>query len=344
MKKIIVSLFIVVAVLTLVGCGKGKVGEGAEKGDTVTFRLATPDPDSSQITKAAQEFAKLVEEKSDGSIQINVHANGSLYGGDPAAAVKQLGDGSLDMLLLSTSLYTNFEPRFNAISIPYLFDDTDQFVDFLNSDLSEELLHSVEDMDIKGLGYWTREFRQITNSVQPITDPADLDGIKLRVPNNSLWVEFFADAGTATTPMDFGEVYNALQLGTIDGQENPVEVVESSKMQEVQEYLTISNHMAEAWLVGMNQEKFKELSEEQQGILLEASQEIQSWNAEEEKAEAEEMINLLEEEGMQVNELTDEQQEVFIENSKQLYPAFKEIIGDEAFFDEVLEFVGKEDE
>lgn len=339
MKKIIVSLFILMAVLALVGCSK--VGEGAEKGDIVTFRLATPDPDSSQITKAAQEFAKLVEEKSDGSIQISVHANGSLYGGDPAAAVKQLGGGSLDMLLLSTSLYTNFEPKFNAISIPYLFDDTDQFVDFLNSDLSEELLYSVENMGIKGLGYWTREFRQITNSVQPITQPSDLDGIKLRVPNNSLWVEFFGDSGTVTTPMDFGEVYNALQLGTIDGQENPVEVIESSKMQEVQEYLTISNHMAEAWLVGMNQEKFNELTEEQQEILLEASQEIQTWNAEEEKAEAEEKIDLLEEEGMQVNVLTEEQQEEFIENSKEIYPVFKEIIEDEAFFDEVLEFVGK---
>ncbi|WP_245832959.1 DctP family TRAP transporter solute-binding subunit [Oceanobacillus timonensis] len=339
MKKIIVSLFSVVAVIALIGCSK--VGEGAEKGDTVTFKLATPDPNSSPVTMAAQKFAEVVEEKSDGSIQISVHANGSLYGGDPSAAVKQLGGGSLDMLILSTSLYTNFEPKFNAISIPYLFDDTDQFIDFLNSDISEELLYSVEDMGIKGLGYWTREFRQITNSVQPITQPSDLDGIKLRVPNNSLWVEFFGDSGTATTPMDFGEVYNALQLETIDGQENPIGVIESSQMHEVQEYLTLSNHMAEAWLVGMNQEKFNELTEEQQEILLEASQEIQAWNAKEEKANTEETIDFLETEGMQVNKLTKEQQEMFIENSKQLYPAFREIIGDEAFFDEVLEFVGK---
>lgn len=344
MKKIIVSLLSVVLVLTVGACSNstsGKGGDGAGNDETVVFKLATPDPDSSPITVAAQEFAKLVEEKSDGSINIDVHANGSLYGADPSAAVKQLGAGSLDMLVLSTSLYANFEPKFNVISIPYLFDNGDQFVDFLNSDLSGELLNSVDEMGIKGLGYWTREFRQITNSVRPITQPSDLEGVKLRVPNNPLWVEFFKGAGTVTTPMDFGEVYNALQLGTIDGQENPIGVVESSKMHEVQEYLTISNHMAEGWLVGINQKKFDSLTEEQKQILLDASEEIQSWKTDEEVANAEEIISSLKSEGMEVNELTPEQQEAFVEISKQAYPTFKELIKDDEFFDEVLEFVGK---
>jgi len=338
------SLLIVGMMLTVVACSNstsGKGDGGAESEKTVTFKLATPDPDSSPITVAAQEFAKVVEEKSDGSIKIDVHANGSLYGADPSAAVKQLGAGSLDMLVLSTSLYANFEPKFNAISIPYLFDDADQFVSFLNSDLSEELLNSVDEMGIKGLGYWTREYRQITNSVRPITQPTDLEGVKLRVPNNPLWVEFFKGAGTVTTPMDFGEVYNALQLGTIDGQENPIGVIESSKMHEVQDYLTISNHMAEAWLVGINQNKFDSLTEKQQQILRDASEEIQSWKADEDVANAEEIIELLKSEGMEVNELTSEQQEAFVEISKQAYPTFKELVEDDDYFDNVLEFVEK---
>lgn len=349
MKKIF-SLLLAVALTVMLGaCGQLTSEEGAEGSgnesdgeDAVTFKLATPDPDSSPVTQAANEFAKVVEEKSKGTIQISVHPNGTLYGGDALAAVKQLGAGSLDMLVLSTSLYANFEPKFNAISIPYLFDNEEQFVSFLNSNLADGLLMEVqEELGIKGLGYWSREFRQITNSVRPITEPADLEGIKLRVPNNPLWVEFFQAAGTVTTPMDFSEVYNALQLGTIDGQENPLGVIVSSNMPEVQEYLTISNHMAEAWIVGINEGKFNNLTKEQQQILLEATEELQAWKIDNDAANADSILEEVKAQGMEVNELTPDQQEQFIEVSKQAYPVFKELVEDDEFFTEVLEFVGK---
>src|SRR5699024_3229199 len=133
---------------------------------------------------------------------------------DASAAVNQLGEGSLDMLVLSTSIYANFEPKFNAMSVPYLFDDNEQFISYLNSDLAEELLSDLnQNLGITGLGYWSREFRQITNSSNPIEEPSDLEGLSLRVPNNPLWVEFFEGAGANPSPMDFSEVYNALQLG-----------------------------------------------------------------------------------------------------------------------------------
>jgi len=342
MKKILTLFLAVLLSVALVACGSSTSG-GEESGSDkkVTFTLATPDPDEASVTLAAKEFAKVVSEKSNGSIEIKVHANGTLYGGDPSAAVKQLGAGSLDMLVLSTSLYANFEPKFSAISIPYLFDDKDQFVSFLNGDLGTELLGSVSELGIHGLGYWTRDFRQITNSKNPITKPEDLKGLKLRVPNNPLWVEFFKGAGTVTTPMDFSEVYNALQLKTIDGQENPLGVITSAKMYEVQEYLTISNHMADGWVVGINQEKFDSLTDEQQKILNEASKEIQGWALDYDNKEAATAIEFLEGEGVKVNELTSEQQQLFVEISKKAYPTFKELVKDDEFFTKVLEFVGK---
>ncbi|MFD1780222.1 DctP family TRAP transporter solute-binding subunit [Fredinandcohnia salidurans] len=342
MKKILTLFLTALLSVALVACGSSVSG-GEENGSEkkVTFTLATPDPDEASVTLAAKEFAKVVSEKSNGSIEIKVHANGTLYGGDPSAAVKQLGAGSLDMLVLSTSLYANFEPKFSAISIPYLFDDKDQFVSFLNGDLGTELIGSVSELGIHGLGYWTRDFRQITNSKNPITKPEDLKGLKLRVPNNPLWVEFFKGAGTVTTPMDFSEVYNALQLKTIDGQENPLGVITSAKMYEVQEYLTISNHMADGWVVGINQEKFDSLTDEQQKILTEASKEIQGWALDYDNKEAETAIEFLEGEGVKINELTSEQQQLFVEISKKAYPTFKELVKDDEFFAKVLEFVGK---
>ena len=207
--------------------------------------LSTPDPDTSEITIAANRFAELVAEKTGGEVTLNVFPNGTLYGGDPSGAVKQIAGGSLDMLLLSTSLYANFNPKFTAISIPYLFDDTEQLRAYLQGDLGNELLADLDGIGIKGLSLWPRPFRQITNSKLPIETPEDLAGLKLRVPNNPLWVEFFGKLGAVPTPMAFAEVYNALQLKVVDGQENPITVPVSAKFFEVQTYASLTNHIAE---------------------------------------------------------------------------------------------------
>lgn len=346
MKRLIVLLIMVVVTFGLVACGSNSGsssagGSAKSGGEKIKLKISTPDPDSASVTLAAKELAKIIGEKSNGQIEVTVHPNGTLYGGDPSGAIKQLGAGGLDMLVLSTSLYANFDSRFNAISIPYLFDNKEQFTEYLNSDLGTQLLDSTSELDIKGLGYWTRDFRQITNSVRPITQPKDLEGVKLRVPNNPLWVEFFKGAGTVTTPMDFSEVYNALQLKTIDGQENPIGVISAAKIYEVQEYLTISNHMADGWLVGMNQAKFDGLSDEQKQIITDSVKEIQTWLTEYDAKEAETAIKSMEEAGVKVNELTSEQQQQFVELSKKAYPIFKELVNDDQYFSEILEMVGK---
>ena len=130
-----------------------------------TFTISTPDPDNAEITLAAKKYAELVAAKTGGDVEIKVFPNGQLYGGDPSAAVRQLAGGSLDMLLLSTSLYANFNPKFTAISIPYLFDDNAQLRAYLAGPLGQELLSDLNGIGIKGLSLWQRPFRQMTNSL-----------------------------------------------------------------------------------------------------------------------------------------------------------------------------------
>ncbi|SFO94173.1 DctP family TRAP transporter solute-binding subunit [Salibacterium halotolerans] len=315
--------------------------EGNNNQETVSINFATPDPENASITVAANEFADRVEEKSDGSIEVEVHGDGSLYGGDPSAAINQLGEGSLDMLALSSTVYANSESKFNAISIPYLYDDKDQYIDLLNDDLGQQLLENIKDSGINGLNYWPRNFRQITNSVNPINEPSDLEGLKLRVPNNPLWVDFFEAAGANPTPMDFGEVYNALQLGTIDGQENPVEIPVNANFYEVQDYISMTNHMADAWVVGINSEVFNEISSEQQDIIQNTADEMQQWLREYDTDQTEEMIQTLKDQGMEVNEVSDENQQKFVEISQSQYSSFRDVVGDDEYFNKVLEFVGK---
>lgn len=336
MKKKLLA-FVASAALVLTGCGSGS---SAEEGEEVTIRLAVGDPAQSSVGVAAQHFADLVSQKTDGRVEVKVYPDGTLFGGDQNAAVNQVQSGSIDATILSTSVYASFEPRMNAISIPYLFEDFDQYVEYLEGDPGQTLLGSLEKLDTKGLAMMTRTFRQTTNSERPITEPSDLKGIKLRVPQNDLWVKTFKSFGANPTPMDFTEVYTALELGVIDGQENPIEVPLANKFYEVQKYLSLTNHIADAYILGMNQAKFEGMDKESQRALTEAAQETAEFKRKYDDEEAEKAIAELESKGMKVNELTDEQQAEFTAQAERLYPQFDSLIGKD-FVDTTLQFVGR---
>lgn len=306
-----------------------------------TLTLSTPDPDSSEITVAANKFAELVSAKTNGEVTVKVFPNGTLYGGDPSAAVKQLAGGSLDMLVLATSLYANFNPKFSAISIPYLFDDEAQLRSYLAGEPGKELIADLDAIGIKGINLWPRPFRQMTNSKLPIEKPEDLAGLKLRVPNNPLWVEFFGKMGAVPTPMAFAEVYNALQLKVVDGQENPINVPLSAKFYEVQKYVSITNHMGDGWVLGINPAKYESLSDAHRKAIEEAAVEAEAWKVENDNATAEKTVAELQGHGMQVNRLTPEQQQAFVAVAKQLYPVFAGLVKDQSFFDKTVAAVGK---
>ncbi len=346
MKTRVVSLT-AATLLALTACGGGSAsdegsgGGGGGGGESVSIRLAVGDPATSSVGVTAQHFADLVSEQSDGRIEVQVFPDGTLFGGDQNAAVNQVQSGSIDATILSTSVYASFEPRMNAISFPYLFEDADQYVSYLEGEPGQTLLESLEKVDTVGLALMTRTFRQTTNSQRPISEPADLQGMKLRVPNNELWVEFFGALGANPTPMDFTEVYTALQLGVIDGQENPVEVPLANKFYEVQKYLSMTNHIVDGYVLGMNQEKFDGLDEEAQQILRDAAAETALFKREYDDEQETKAIAELEANGMEVNELSADQMAAFQEEAEKLYPQFEELVGDPEFVAQTLEFVGR---
>lgn len=348
-KKILSAMLVVVMVSGLVfGCGNSSKDAGSDDKaaessteEKVKITIAVPDPDASYIYQAAEEFAKRATEYSDGSLEFTVSGNGSLYGGDTAAGIKQLSAGSLQMVILATSVYASFEPGYNVISVPYMFDDQQQLLDYLNSDTGVELMNRVSEMGITTVGSWTRSFRKVTNSKQAVNSPEDLKGMVLRVPNNALYVEFFSAAGAVTTPMNFSEVYNALQLNTLDGQENPVDVPYSNKFYEVQKYISGTNHMADAWLVGMNSSLFDGLSDNQKEAIKKAGEEVQQWNVDFMDEQDAVALDTLLENGMEYNDITEEGRQEFIELSKSCYDGFKKLIEDDELFNATAEFCGK---
>lgn len=323
-------------ILAFTACGPQA---GGEREEAVNIRLAVGDPIHSAVGVTAEHYAELVEEKTDGTVTVEVHPDGVLFGGDQEAAIDQLRDGTLDMAILSTSVYANFDSRMNAISLPYLFSNMNQFESYLQDEPGQELLAGLEELNTKGLVLMTRTFRHVTNSVRPIEEPEDLQGLKLRTPNNQLWVAFFRELGADPTPMDFVEVYSALQLGTIDGQENPVEVPLANNFYEVQEYLSLTGHIADGYVLGINNDLWESLSTEQQEALQEAAEETAAFKAEYDAEEESRIIEELKEHGMQVNELSEEQRAEFAEIARDLYPQFEELVGDEEFMNTTLEYV-----
>lgn len=340
MKKCLSLVLALAMTFTLASCGgNGGNTDGGES--KVSLNVSVPDADNSYIYAAAQEFKSRVEEYSNGSIELTIYPNGSLYGGDGNAAISSVGNGSLDIVILSASLYASFDPSFFVLSVPYLFDDAQQLQDYLNSDTGVDLFNRVEDMGITCLGRWTRSFRQVTNNKRPITQPSDLEGLTLRTPSNSLYVEFFDACGANVNPMNFSEVYNALQLNTLDGQENPVDVPATNNFYEVQKYISATNHIADAWVVGMNTTKLSGLSEEQQNALRQAAEECQQWYVDYQDEKDSEMLQLLIDNGMEYNELTEEGKAEFVEISQSLYPTFKALVENDELFDTTVEFCGK---
>jgi tripartite ATP-independent transporter DctP family solute receptor len=264
MKKVILSLLMLALVFTNTAFAAGQT-ETATKQTTV--KLSIPDPANSSVGAFANKFAELVADKSGSSVKFEVYPDGVLFGRDQNAAINMLEDGGLDALILSTSVFASFEPRMNAISLPYLFSNYEEFIGYLNGAPGQKLLNSLDRMNIVGLSLAIRTLRSITNSRGPIAVPADLKGLKIRVPNNNLWVDFFGALGADPTPMNFSEVYTALQLKTIDAQENPVEVPLSNKFYEVQGYLSLTNHIADSFGIFMNKDVWGKFDADTQKLL-----------------------------------------------------------------------------
>ena len=143
MKKRILSALLALAMVStcLVGCGGNKSSESKSSGKVTKITIAVPDPEASYIYQAATEFADRAKKYSNNTLEFTVSGNGSLYGGDTAAGIKQLSAGSLQMLILATSVYASFDPAYNVISVPYMFDDQQQLLDYLNSDTGKDLMN-----------------------------------------------------------------------------------------------------------------------------------------------------------------------------------------------------------
>ncbi|GAP54386.1 2,3-diketo-L-gulonate-binding periplasmic protein YiaO [Arthrobacter sp. Hiyo6] len=201
-------------------------------------------------------------------------------------------------------MYASVVPEMNAISIPYLFKDTKEEAAFLDGKPGQALKDKLAAKDTVALSFLTRTGREITNSVRPIEKPADLKGLKIRVPGNTLWTDFFGKLGASPTTMAFSEVFTGLQTGTIDGQENPIEVPWTNKFSEVQKYVSMTNHINDAWVLALSSKKWETLSADQKKALTDASVETSTFKTGYDAEQSKKQLDDLAAKGMKANEVS----------------------------------------
>ncbi len=206
----------------------------------LTFRIGHVGTNTSLLEADAQDYVKRVAEASGGKAQGKSFPNGQL--GKQQEMVEQVQLGALEMVI-SSSEFVSVVPQFGIFDLPFAFKDRIEVKKAVEGPLGDELTKLAASKNLVILGFWENGFRQITNNKRPIKVPDDLKGLKIRTPPNPDRVKMFKNWGANAAPLDFGELFSALQTGVFDGQENPLAQITSAKLQEVQKYLSMSGHV-----------------------------------------------------------------------------------------------------
>lgn len=234
------------------------------------FSLAKDHP----LGQGAQKFADLVAQKSGGKIKVSIYAN-AVLGGDPQNLSAVRG-GTLDFTSMATGLLAGVDKQFMVFDFPFLFNNAQEAYAVSDGPVGTQLLDGLSRFGMVGLGIWDLGFRNMTNSRRPIARAEDLQGLKLRVIAAPIYIDMFNTLGANPVPMTFGEVYGALESRAIDGQDNPVGVIESAKFAEVQKYLSLTRHIYTGMPLLMSKKTWDGMSAAERSIITEAANEAKA--------------------------------------------------------------------
>ncbi|MDC3412059.1 TRAP transporter substrate-binding protein [Aquibacillus sp. 3ASR75-11] len=309
MKKIYGLLMGVLLIFLLAACGGNETtGENAESGEgdngeTITWKLGNLANEDHPWNKTAEKFAELVNEKTDGKLQIEIYPNEQL--GSETEVLNGIKAGTVDMTISGETMQ-NWAPEAALMAVPYLFQSEEQVKSVVEGEIGKEIESAIkEKVGVTPLYYHLRAPRNLT-SKEPIKTPADLEGFKMRVPNVPLFMDAWESAGASPQVMDFSEVFTAIQQGVIDGQENPVDLINSASFFEVQNNVNLTEHVRSWIYVVVGNEQFNSLSGDMQTAVKESAKEAQEFGMKLYEEETEKYVQLLKDEGMEFVEVDQE--------------------------------------
>lgn len=337
MKRIkkITSLILVVAMLTLVlaGCGNSNSGNGgnggsapANGGETYNFNLSIDSPEDTVTFLFAKKFSELASEKSSGRINIDVFSNGQL-GGD-RESIESIQKGDIAFVVQNTAPQVNFVPELAVFDLPNLFVDANIARTVLDGPFFDTIAEKYAENNIKLLAYADQGFRTMTSN-KKVESIGDFSGQKIRTMENPNHLAYWTSLGANPTPMAFAEVYIGLQQGTIDAQENPYEVIVSSKLYEQQDYVINTNHILHLLSLISSKSVFDSLPAEDQAIIQEAADEAKVWARQTADDRVADRVEIITSSGTEIVDLSDDLKAEMASRAEGVYDTIRASIGDE---------------
>ena len=349
MKKLTALLLACAMILTLAACSPAKEGGDTQNpgssGSTdyptadnpLTIKLGHVGPPDSSLDQSAQYIAEYINEKTEGAIKVEVYPQGQL--GDAIVMMDGLTNGILECAMVGANELATMIPDFYVLCLPFLFNDFPEFFTVAND---EELLEKFDSLTTeKGfhtLGFTSGVIRGFNNSKHTVRTVDDCAGLKIRIMSGSIYVDIFEAMGCSTSTMAFNELYSALQQGVVDGEDNDPDMMVTMKFMEVEKYHTELNCTVQSNPLLISNECWNKLSPEQQQIFMDA---VNSWidgYLDLFNANQEERLATLEENGVEITYLTDEEKQTFIDATADVYDKYAADV-DADLYNAVLERV-----
>ncbi|ADI27914.1 TRAP transporter substrate-binding protein [Geobacillus sp. C56-T3] len=275
---------------------------------------------------AAQKFAELVEQKTNGRVKVEVFPNGSLY--SDGEELDALLRGDVQMIAPSFSKVTELVPEWQVLDLPFLFRDEDDVRRVFTGKVGAELLRMLEAKGMKGLAFWSNGFKQMMSTTRPLIAPDDFRGLRFRIMPSEVIEKQFRLLGGEPVAVSFDRVYQELEQHKFDGQENTISNIYSKGFYKFQPYITISNHGYLGYAVMMNQSFWDSLPKDIQQKMTEAMAEATRWNLEQSKEQNERELKQLERrEDVFLYRLSEEEKRKWEQKFAPLYDEFTRQFG-----------------
>lgn len=297
----------IIALLTITGCGSKDTttsqadpapSEADSEQETITIKVGHISPPEHSFAIGFDQFAKAVEEETNGLVQFEIYGNGQLGGERDLTEQVQLG--TLDMTLVTSGPVANFAPMLGVLDMPFLFDDLDHVYSTLDGEVGNDLLAELSAAGFKGFAFWENGMRHFSNNKKEIRTPDDIKGLKMRTLENDIFVETYKALGADPTPIAFPEVYTSFQQGVVDGSDFSVGVFESTKQYEVQSHFSQAGIYYAAAVLMMNGEKFESLPSDIQEVFVRLGKEYASTQRQITQEMESEQIQTMKDNGVQV--------------------------------------------
>ena len=239
------------------------------------FRVShTLDP-TSHYNKGLMYLDDLLKKKTNGDLALDIYHSAQL--GSERDAIEGVTMGTLEMTLTSSAPLSNFTKTFMVFDLPFIISDRVKAYAWMDGPEGQKILGSLTKQNMVGLSIWENGFRHLTNSKRAVMKPADAKGLKIRLMENPVHIATFKELGAYPTPIPFGELFTAMQQDTVDGQENPLVIIATSKFNEVQKHLSLSGHFYAPAILLINKDVWEKLSDDQRKIMTESIAEARDW-------------------------------------------------------------------